>query len=98
MYFLINLFLTALGLYCCAQASLVSLIGGCSLKVRRLLIAVASLVAEHTALDTWAQLRHTGLVAPRHVKSSRIRNQTCVPCVVWHILCHWTTREVHDFR
>ena len=36
----------------------------------------------------------TGLVAPRHVRSSRIRDQTHVPCVGRRILNHCTTREV----
>ena len=35
-----------------------------------------------------------GLVAPRHVGSSRTRARTCVPCVSRQILNHCATREV----
>ena len=35
-----------------------------------------------------------GLVAPQHVGSSRIRAQTCVPCIGRRILNHCATREV----
>ena len=35
-----------------------------------------------------------GLVAPRHVGSSRTRGRTCVPCIGRQILNHCTTREV----
>ena len=41
------------------------------------------------------QLWHMGLVAPRHVESSRTRDQTCVPCIGRQIPNHWTTWEVH---
>ena len=34
-----------------------------------------------------------GLIALGHVGSSRIRDQTCVPCIGRWILNHWTTRE-----
>ena len=34
-----------------------------------------------------------GLVAQRHVGSSRTRDRTCVPCVHRQSLYHWTTRE-----
>ena len=33
------------------------------------------------------------LVAPRHVGSSRTRDQTSIPCIARQILNHWTTRE-----
>ena len=35
-----------------------------------------------------------GLVAPRHVESSWIKDGTCVPYIGRRILNHWTTREV----
>ena len=35
-----------------------------------------------------------GLVTPRRMESSQIRDQTQVPCVGRWILNHWTTREV----
>ena len=101
----ICLFLAALGLRCCAQAfSSCSEQGLLFVVVHRLLIAVASLVAEHglqacglqqlqhavsvlvacglSSCGSQAQqLWHTGLFAPRHVGSSRIRDQTRVPCI-----------------
>ena len=40
------------------------------------------------------QLRHTGLVAPRHVGSSRTRARTHVPCIGRRILNHCAIREV----
>ena len=39
------------------------------------------------------QLRRTGLAAPWHVGSSRIRAQTCVSCIGRQILNHCATRE-----
>ena len=39
------------------------------------------------------QLWCTGLVAPRHVRSSQTKDQTPVPCI-GRILIHCTTREV----
>ena len=39
-------------------------------------------------------LWNTGLVALRHVESSQIGNQTCVPCIGRQILNYLTTREV----
>ena len=35
-----------------------------------------------------------GLVATRHVESSKIRDRTHVPCIGRWILNHWTAREV----
>ena len=40
------------------------------------------------------QLWRTGLVAPRHVGSSRARARTLVPCIGRWILNHCATREV----
>ena len=55
-FFLIIYFILAeLGLHCCASLSLVADGGGCSLvAMRGLLIAVASLVAEHGLKDSQA--------------------------------------------
>ena len=49
--------------------------------------SVASLVAELRLFGC------TGLVAPRHVGSSRNTDQTCVPCIGRLILNHWITRD-----
>ena len=63
-----------LGFHCYSGFSLVS--------VHRLLIAVASLIAEYSLQGTWAQeLWHTGLGAPWYVGSSWIRDQTHVSCI-----------------
>ena len=50
--------------------------------------SVASLVAELRLFGC------TGLVAPRHVGSSRNTDQTCVPCIGRLILNHWITRDI----
>ena len=39
----------------------------------------------------------TGLVAPRHVESSRTRDQTHVTCIDKRTLNHWTNREFPSF-
>ena len=107
-FFLINLFLAALGHCCCARAfSSCGERGLLFVAVCRLLIAVASLVVEHRLQahglqQLWhmgstaqaQQLWHTGLVAPRHVGSSRTRARTRVPCTGRRILNHCATREV----
>ena len=101
------LFLTALGLGSCTQA-----FPSCGergllfVAVRRLLTAVASLVAEHGfqacgLQQLWhvgsraqaQQLWLTDLVAPRHVESSRTRARTRVPCIGRQSLNHCATRE-----
>ena len=62
--------------------SLAVVSGGYSLvAVGGLLIVVVSLVAEHGLQGTRAQqLYLSGLVALRYVGSSRIRDQTPIPC------------------
>ena len=82
-----------LGPGCRAGFSVVTVSRGYSLIVR-LLIAVASLVAEHgfsgvrlpgsraQAQQSW----HMVLVALRLMGSSWTRDQTCVSCIGWWIL------------
>ena len=74
---------------------LVAMSRGCSPGVLPgLLIAVASLVAEHRLQGTsLQQSRYTGLVAPLHAEASQTRDQTHVPCIGRQILNHWTTRN-----
>ena len=73
----------------------------------KLLLAVASLVAEHGLQGLRASvavapgLWHTGsvvvvpgLVAPQQVGSSQTRDRTHVPCIDRQVLNRWTTREV----
>ena len=64
------------GLRCCSWGLLF-------VAVRRLLLSVSSLVVEH---GLWGSSRfqwlwHTGLVAPRRVRSSWTRDRTRVPCL-----------------
>ena len=42
--------------------------------------------------------RHTGSVAPWHVRSSRIRDQTHVPCTGRRIFIHCTAQEVKKIK
>ena len=107
IYFL-NLFLAVLGPHCCAKAfSICGERGLLFVVVRRLFIAVASLIVEHSLQARGLQqLQHvgsraqaqefrcTGLVAPQHVGSSRTRARTRVPCIERWILNHCATREV----
>ena len=107
IYFYFYLFLAALGLRCCVQAfSSCGKWGLLFVAVRRFLIAVASLVAEHGLqarglLQLWLtgsraqaqQLWCTSLVAPRHAGSSRTRARTHVPYIGRRILNHCATRE-----
>ena len=45
-------------------------------------------------LEHWLQeLWQTGLVAPRHVDSSRNRDRSCVPCIGRQIPYHRATKE-----
>ena len=53
-------------------------------------VAVLELLCMVVSCCGWS----TGLVAPRHVGSSRTRDQTHGPCIGRRILKHWTTREV----
>ena len=103
----IYLFLAALDLCCCVQGfSSCGERGLVFVAVCRFLIAVASLVAEHGLQarglqQLWLagsraqaqQLWRTGLVALRHVGSSRTRARTCVLCTGRRILNHCSTRE-----
>ena len=68
--------------------SLVVASGGFSLWWLLLLRSTGSRRAGFSSCGT------TGLVAPRHVGSSRTRARTCVPCIGRRILNHCATREV----
>ena len=83
-----------LGLYCCTWALFAESSGYSLVAAHRLLIAVTFLCCRSQTL--W----HVGsvamvhsLAALWHVGSSWIRNWTGVPCIVWEILNHLTTRE-----
>ena len=104
---LINLFLAELGLcYCMRAFSSCGKRGLLFVVVRGLLIAVASLIAEHRLqvhrlqqlwlVGSRAQAQYLwcmSLVAPRHVGSSQTRARTRAPCTGRQILNHCTTRE-----
>ena len=101
LYFFFNfiylfLLFAVLGLSCCALAfSSLASRGYSLVAVHGLLNAGASLVAEHRLQACGLQQPWLmGLVALQHVRSSWIRDQTCVPCTGRQILNHWTTREV----
>ena len=85
--YLIYLFLAVLGLCCCAGLSLVAASGGYSS------LWCAGFSLRWLLLLRSTDSRHVGLVAPRHVGSSRTRARTPVPCIGRRILNHWTTRE-----
>ena len=60
-----------------------------------LLLSTGSRHAGFSSCVSWAQcLWYAGLVAPRHIESSRTRDWTCVPCIDRRILNYWTTRKV----
>ena len=94
--FLIHVFLAALGLHSCRWTFSSYKWGYFGVAVRRLLIVVAPLVAEHRC---WAhglqylQLVYSvlwcmGLVALHHVESSRAKDQTSDPFKCRRILNH----------
>ena len=68
---------------------------GFSLWWLLLLQSTGSRCTGFSSCDTQAQqLWLAGLLAPRHVGSSRTRARTRVPCIGKQILNHCTTREV----
>ena len=107
-YLFIIIILAALDLHCCARAfSSCGEQGLLFAVVCGLLIAVASLVAEHRLQarglqQLWLmgsraqaqQLWRMGLVALRHVASSWTKARTHVPCIGRQILNHYATSEV----
>ena len=62
----------------------------CSMRVWSLWLSGSRAQAQYL----WA----TGLVAPWHVRSSQIRDQTHIPCLGRWILIHCTFREVLPFH
>ena len=71
---------------------------GLFLVVHGLLIAMASLVAEHGSREQVSEVVVHRLSRPMHVGSSWIRGGTHVSCIGRQILNHWTTREVQTIR
>ena len=113
-FIFIYLFLAALGLCCCMRLSLVAASTGySSLQYAgfslRWLLLLWSMGSGHVGKTqhvlclagsrAQAQLLwHTGLVAPRHVGSSRTRAQSHIPCIDRWILNHCATREAHHMN
>ena len=85
------LFLAALGLHCCARA-----FSSCDQRAPHC-SGFSCCGRMDYRVYRLQSLWPTGLVAPRHVESSRTRDQTHVPSVGWQILNHWITREVPCF-
>ena len=76
------------------EFSLVARVGAALCCGYGLLLALASRSGAQ-AVGTWAQwFWDTGLVAPRHVASSRTRDRTPAPWIGRWIPTHCTTREV----
>ena len=94
LFFLVYLFLAALGLRCCAWALL-----GCSKRVLQSSCAAqASRWGDFSCCRAWALgLPQLSLVAPQQEESSWSRDQTCVPCTGRLILNGWTTTKVPRF-
>ena len=78
------------GFSCCrARASRHAGFSSCSMQAQQLWLAGSREQAQ--------QLWRRGLVALRHVGSSRTRDRTRVPCIGRRILNHCTTREVSGY-
>ena len=72
---------------------------GFSLQWLLLLRSMGFWHAGFSSCGTWTQqLWRMGLVAPRHVGSSRTRARTRVPCIGRQILNHCATRKVLEDR
>ena len=63
-------------------------VGYSLVAVHRLLVEVASFVAEHGLWSMGSVVWCTDLVAPPHVESSQSRDLTCVSCTDRWILNH----------
>ena len=76
---------------CCRQQ------GGCSslqcTSLSQWLVLLQSMSSRGLAQGLWPM----DFVAPRHVGSSRTRDQIPAPCVCRQIVNHWTTGEAHNF-
>lgn len=94
LYNFIYLFLTVLSLHCCLAFSLAAPSGSCSLVVKcRLLTAAASPAVEHGFQGRPASAAVAmGLVTPRHVGSSQIRDPARVSCLGRRLLTQCATK------
>ena len=90
LHLLISFFLAVLGLPCCLGSSPVAVHGLLSAVLPCCGAQAPGSWASEATAPGWAR---EGLVAPRHVESSLIRDRTRVPCVGRRIIYHWATRE-----
>ena len=106
-FYFIYLFLALLRFVAALELSLVVASGdfsslrcmGFSLQWLLLLQSMGSRCTSFSSRSTRVQyLWHMGFVPLQHVGSSRIRDQTCVPCIGRWILIHCTTREALQER
>jgi len=91
-------FLAALDLHCCSQAfsscGKWGLLSRCGTRVSHCSgFSCCRIQVQGHVGSVW----NTGLVALRHMGSSRSRDQTCVPCIGRWIVNHWTTKEVLEW-
>ena len=86
--------MAVLGLCCCAQVfssfSEWGLLSSCSVRTSQ----CGGSSYYRAKLLGLQELWHMGLVAPQHVESSQIGDQTCVSCIGRWVLNHWIAREV----
>ena len=95
LYFSYCLFLTVLGPHCCLRAfSSRDKLDYSLLRCRGFSLRWLLLLQSTGSRGLDQQLWDTGLVGLQRVESSRIRDQTCVPCIGRWISIHWTTRKV----
>ena len=77
LFFFFNCLMAALGLHSCSWTFSIAARGSCCCCGVR-----ASPWGGFSCCGAWAQqLWHMGLVAPRHVESSPMRDRTCGPCI-----------------
>ena len=93
LFICLFIYFAALGRHCCVG----SLLYHCEGSSLQRLFSLQSRGLGHAGFrscGTWAQsLWSTRLIDQQHVGSSRARDWTCVPHIVWWTLNHWTTKE-----
>ena len=70
---------------------------GFSLQGLLLLQSMGSRCVGFGSCSSRALERWLSSLASRHVRSSRTKDRTSVPCIAWQILNRWTTREALFF-
>ena len=98
-------FLVVVGLHCCMWLSLVPAsrgfyflwCAGFSLQGLLLLQSMGSRCMGFGRCSSRALERWLSSLVSRHVRSSRTKDRTSIPCIAWQILNRWTTREALFF-